>query len=295
MKQSETSSIDKMEDRGQHAVSKVKARAAMKATGLKIDTLSGTAGTLLPAPKNQHVIYQLSSSRAPCLMADECGRTNPFEKKFGAITLAPTGKIPVLWLLGTATFTTFSLDDEFVRSICEEMDSARVTTPAFRSGIRHPSITALLQLIAQEHRCGRPLGALYSESLAHALAVQFVLADVDRRAPVPSTTSALPEHILSRVKARIEADLGESLTLVELAKESGYSRAHFVRMFQASLGKTPHQYILAQRIRRAQRMLGEDHGTLAEIAIACGFSSQAHMTVSFRHALGTTPGQYRRG
>ncbi|WP_419178011.1 helix-turn-helix domain-containing protein [Caballeronia sordidicola] len=61
------------------------------------------------------------------------------------------------------------------------------------------------------------------------------------------------------------------------------------------VGQTPHQYILAQRIQRAQRMLREDHETFAEIAIACGLSSQAHMTASFHRVLGTTPGRYRRG
>jgi AraC family transcriptional regulator len=294
MKQSDARLTNKIEDRRQHHVSDVRAVTAFKATGLDVEILNGTAEMLLPAPNDQHVIYQLSSSRVQCLRADESGCTDPFEKKLGAITLAPVGDIPIMWLLGPATFTTFVLDREFVRSICEEMDSARAMVPAFKSGTKNPSIAALLRLIADEHHCGGPSGALYSESLAHALAVQFVLADVVRRVPVPSAAPALPEHILSRVKARIEADLGESLTLGDLAKESGYSRAHFVRMFQASLGETPHQYILAQRIDRAQRMLREDHETLVEIAIACGFSSQAHMTVSFRHVLGTTPGQYRR-
>lgn len=250
---------------------------------------------LLPAPPDQHVIYQLSSGRVPCLRADESSRTDSLEKEPGSITLAPIGKIPVMWLLGSATFTTYNLHDDFVRSISEEMESARAMEPTFRSGIRNPSIAGLLQLIADEHRCGCPSGAFYFESLAHALAVQFVLADVAQKIPALFTTHALPDHVLTRLKARIEADLSEPLTLIDLAKESGYSRAHFVRMFRASLGQTPHQYILAQRIFRAQRMLKDGNQTLAEIAIACGFSSQAHMTVSFRHAFDITPGQYRRG
>ena len=48
------------------------------------------------------------------------------------------------------------------------------------------------------------------------------------------------------------------------------------------------------RLRRTKCMLaGTDH-SFADIAYACGFSSQAHMTTAFRKNLGTTPGAYRR-
>ncbi|MEM7710434.1 MAG: AraC family transcriptional regulator [Pseudomonadota bacterium] len=33
---------------------------------------------------------------------------------------------------------------------------------------------------------------------------------------------------------------------------------------------------------------------LAEIAYACGFASQSHMTDVFREKLGVTPGRYRK-
>jgi AraC family transcriptional regulator len=47
-------------------------------------------------------------------------------------------------------------------------------------------------------------------------------------------------------------ELGDNLTLEELATESGYSRTHFLRMFQAATGRTPHSYLVHLRLERAQ-------------------------------------------
>ena len=65
-------------------------------------------------------------------------------------------------------------------------------------------------------------------------------------------------------------------------------------MFQSAVGQTPHQYVLGRRIQRAQQMLETDDLGLADVAAACGFSSQAHMTDVFRKQQKKTPGEYRR-
>jgi AraC family transcriptional regulator len=80
-----------------------------------------------------------------------------------------------------------------------------------------------------------------------------------------------------------------------LAEESGYSRAHFLRMFRTATGITPHQYVLDVRIRHAQESLKRKGTNLIDVAALCGFSSQSHMTSVFRKRLGVTPAEFRRG
>jgi AraC family transcriptional regulator len=65
-------------------------------------------------------------------------------------------------------------------------------------------------------------------------------------------------------------------------------------MFRAATGLTPHQYVLEQRLHRARQLLEQKETALADIAVACGFSVQTHMTDNFRKHLGITPGEYRR-
>lgn len=110
------------------------------------------------------------------------------------------------------------------------------------------------------------------------------------RAPI----AALPHRILNRVREKIEANLDTVLSLDCLARESGYSRAHFLRMFRAATGLTPHQYVLGLRLSRAQDSLKKKDARIIDIAVSCGFSSQSHMTSVFRQRLEMTPGEFRR-
>jgi AraC family transcriptional regulator len=149
-------------------------------------------------------------------------------------------------------------------------------------------------LLVEELETDRPLGSLYVDSLAHALATRYLLLSESPAIRAVPRVSALPLRILNRVKEKIESDLEADLSLEALAEESGYSRAHFLRMFRAATGLTPHQYVLCLRLSRAQECLRQKKASIIDIAMACGFSSQSHMTSVFRHRLEMTPAEFRR-
>ena len=110
---------------------------------------------------------------------------------------------------------------------------------------------------------------------------------------LPSDSSLVPGK-LAKIKELIESRLGGDLSLEILARESGYSRAHFARSFHATTGMTVHRYVLERRIRRAQYLLGIKGNSLTAVADTCGFSSQSHMSFVFRRELGVTPAEFRR-
>jgi len=118
-----------------------------------------------------------------------------------------------------------------------------------------------------------------------------------RREGAPQSTvkqvSPLPRHILRRVIERMR-NLDAQLSLQVLAKESGYSRVHFVRMFRAATGYTPHNYLLKLRVDRVRELLANPTLSLTDIALECGFSSHSHLSRVFRQVLGATPSEYRR-
>ena len=94
--------------------------------------------------------------------------------------------------------------------------------------------------------------------------------------------------------AHIESRLGSRIVVAELAGLVKLSESHFSRAFSVSLGMPPGQYITARRIVRAKLMMTSTGESLAYIAIACGFSDQAHLSKSFRCRVGMTPGAWRR-
>ena len=86
---------------------------------------------------------------------------------------------------------------------------------------------------------------------------------------------------------------GENLTVAELARESGMCVTQFNERFKALTGVTPHQFLVRVRLAQVGDALLTSNDTIASIAMACGFSSQSHLTAVFHKTLGVTPQQYR--
>ncbi len=104
----------------------------------------------------------------------------------------------------------------------------------------------------------------------------------------------IPARGIAHVVDFIEAHIDQDLDLASLSRVASMSVYHFARRFKETLGVTPHAYVVARRVRRAQGLLKHRNSRPADVAAACGFSSQAHLTTAFRHGLGVTPGAYRR-
>ncbi|MBB3236795.1 AraC family transcriptional regulator [Phyllobacterium endophyticum] len=104
----------------------------------------------------------------------------------------------------------------------------------------------------------------------------------------------LPARGVARVVDYIEDAIDHDLRLSTLAAIAGMSTHHFAHSFQQTIGMSPHSYVLVRRIERARALLHRGGAPLVDVALACGFSSQSHLTTVFRRCLGLTPGEYRR-
>lgn len=78
-----------------------------------------------------------------------------------------------------------------------------------------------------------------------------------------------------------------------IAKESGLSRAHFYRLFQASTNLTPNVYLNMLRVEIAVRSIVDSPDSLAKLSCQLGFSAPAHFSRFFRDHAGTTPSEFR--
>jgi AraC family transcriptional regulator len=96
-----------------------------------------------------------------------------------------------------------------------------------------------------------------------------------------------------RVKAHIEANLETALSTAELSAIARLSPHYFARAFKQSFGAAPHAYVLSRRVERSKTAMLTTDDALSHIAIACGFSDQAHFTRRFHQAVGATPHAWR--
>lgn len=133
----------------------------------------------------------------------------------------------------------------------------------------------------------------YADYLAHALAACLL-----KRHSTSAGRGTLPAGGFSRLQLQrvtdfMEAHLARPITLGEMASATGLSPSHFARRFKIATDMPPHQYLMRLRVDRAKRLL-LSAPSIAEVAMACGFTHQEHMTRIFRRLVGTTPANYRR-
>ncbi|MEL6352198.1 MAG: AraC family transcriptional regulator [Cyanobacteria bacterium J06627_28] len=136
---------------------------------------------------------------------------------------------------------------------------------------------------------------IYAETLAHTLMVHLLRCYSTRPASPKTYADGLSKQKLKRVLNYIQTHLEQDLGLKELANLLQLSPHYFAHLFKQSMGIAPHQYVISQRVKRAQLLLKKPDFSIAEIAYRVGFSSQAHLNRHFKRAVGTTPGKYRRG
>jgi AraC family transcriptional regulator len=109
-----------------------------------------------------------------------------------------------------------------------------------------------------------------------------------------ATTVIMPQWRLRKVEQFVEANLGESVSLQDMASAAGVSKRHFARSFQQEVGETPIRWLMQRRVDRAKKMLEETDIPLCEIALICGFASQSHLTRVLKQSAGSTPLRWRQ-
>ncbi|MEL6495742.1 MAG: AraC family transcriptional regulator, partial [Cyanobacteria bacterium J06623_7] len=160
---------------------------------------------------------------------------------------------------------------------------------------RHPQIEQLAMMLRSElHRGKEGMGQLYIDSLANALMVN-VLRDYSATEPqIALYEGGLSDRSLFQAIEYIEHHLSQSIKLEDLATHLGISKFHFSRLFKKSLGVSPHQYVMQQKIELAKQLLVKSDMSISEVALECGFNSHAHLGKYFRQIVGMTPKAYRR-
>jgi AraC family transcriptional regulator len=104
---------------------------------------------------------------------------------------------------------------------------------------------------------------------------------------------ALQKWRLKRVVDYIDARMSSKITLDDLAAIAGLSRMHFASQFRVATGRRPHEFVLLQRIRRAEELMRDTTTTIMEVALTVGFQTQAHFTTVFKRFTGHTPRRWR--
>lgn len=99
---------------------------------------------------------------------------------------------------------------------------------------------------------------------------------------------------LLRARDAMDAAYAEPLDVAQLAAIAHVSSAHFIRIFKATFGETPHRYLQRRRIERACALLRDTDQPVTEICLAVGFTSLSTFTRTFGAVVGETPTAHRQ-
>jgi AraC family transcriptional regulator len=161
---------------------------------------------------------------------------------------------------------------------------------------RDPVIEQLGHALLAADAMSGNYGALYADGVSQAIITRFLDIACNREAVAASrpNVSALPKWRLRRATDYVAAHLAEAITLADLAASAGLTQMHFAAQFRATTGLRPHEYLMRQRIERAQHLLTHSTVSVIEIARTVGFKNQSHFTGVFRRFTGQTPYRWRQ-
>ncbi|PSB16286.1 AraC family transcriptional regulator, partial [filamentous cyanobacterium CCP2] len=134
----------------------------------------------------------------------------------------------------------------------------------------------------------------YADSMATALSAHLLRYYSTRNHHFQDYEDGLSKQKLRQAIEYIQANLGEDLSLSDIANELGMSQYYFCHLFKRSTGMSPHQFLIRQRVEQAKQLLKQSERTVTSIALDCGFANQSHFAKYFRQCTGLNPSQFRK-
>jgi AraC family transcriptional regulator len=165
-----------------------------------------------------------------------------------------------------------------------------------RIGDADPLIERLILSVRDELLAANSFSNNYIDYVARMIAARLIRnhsSDEARIRPELAAPSDVQRKI-ARVTEFVQSQLHRSMQLEEIAAVVDLSVSQLSNLFRKALGQPPHRFIINLRVARARELLATSDLPIAEIALACGFSHQEHMTRILRREIGLTPAAYRR-
>jgi AraC family transcriptional regulator, transcriptional activator FtrA len=137
----------------------------------------------------------------------------------------------------------------------------------------------------------------HGSSIANAVARRLVVPPHRAGGQAQFVTTPVPaqdNHPLAALFPWVIERLDQPLTVEDLARQARMSSRNLGRHFRAATGTTPLQWLLTQRIRRAQELLETTDDSVDAIAAATGMGTATTLRRHFNRTVGVPPDTYRR-
>ncbi|WP_077919440.1 AraC family transcriptional regulator [Spirosoma sp. 209] len=262
--------------------------------GVRVERYQLEAMELPPHYHEQHLLM-LHQMDAPVLAQRQKGsQLQQAVFRTGDLGLYPGGEYGRVAWTGPADTIHLSIDGQHLERLARQgMDIGLFSLHdrfQFEDALLSELGRQLLNAVGTQHA----LGLLYVESLTNALCYHLIEHHATCQ-PRTEPGRRLPEAVLHRIDAYLEARADQPVTLDVLAGLANLSVFHFARLFKRTTGQSPYQYVIGWKIRQACQLLQADMASITDISDALGFNSSTQFSVAFKRAMGVSPRAFRRG
>lgn len=223
------------------------------------------------------------------------GEHRDFELKPNDIVVTPAGVESGWRWYERSKVIVVTLDPESLETFAKSEVGVLLTKqqlqdlPQFEDADMIAAATMLLDAL----KLGGAGSDVMFESLARVFLIKLIQKYGDERSSDAEFSRAYTADQHRRVLDLLEDRFGDEIGVEEMANEAGLSSSHFSRMFKTVIGDTPYQFLTWYRAERAAEMLTDPARPVIDVALACGFSDQPHLTRVFKQIHGETPRRWR--
>jgi AraC family transcriptional regulator len=168
-----------------------------------------------------------------------------------------------------------------------------------RSELLHPFASILQESSHRHdegiaHRAARLIREVHGVDALSPLAAEGLVLEMLVELSRSVVTSSLrPPPWLLRAQNLLHDTFAEPIRMADVASAVGVHPAHLARTFRIHFKTSMGSYVRRLRLEWAAGELAQSQASLADVALAAGFSDQAHLTRLFKRHFGCTPGRYR--
>lgn len=196
---------------------------------------------------------------------------------------------------GETQITVIALDRGFVQTCAADLFKQDLNCLEFQAAIAQTDSLAWSLGTRIADLCSRDgVPYLFIEEMATTLAMHLLLTYGQIAAETGKERVALTQSVLKRIDDYINAHLAETISLQNLATVAGLSKYHFARQFKKETGRSPGQYVLAQKMQAARVLLGDRSRTITDIATSVGYTNISHFSRAFSSQFGLSPSAFRQ-
>jgi AraC family transcriptional regulator len=244
-------------------------------------------------PEESHATVQICvpmlGARYKVMRETETGAA--LEQDFGArdILLVPASQPHAVHWLRSAGIVSLHISERFVQ---ETLDVPRLTLPDFLA-IQDRFVTVAAAELYASLGAEGTISPVFAEALVVGVAHRVATTASRSHVRKSVATRRLTPVQLRRIERYIDDNLERQMGLSELAMLAGLSRWYFLRIFQETVGTSPHDYVTRRRLDRARDLLCTTSRSVMEIAGSVGMT-HSHFSRVFLRRLGVTPTEFRR-